>query len=163
VGSWGWEDWRGEVGVEMGGLEGRGGKLGIGLTIVFLMLQVWQSYSVAVRSDCGGVSGGLVLPWYPHASSNSSASQLTIHISLLAPPPLNHTTPPYILLWSSSECSLTLTVTPDPLALLDKLAIVHTPILLPWVTALCFVASVQTWSLKFELLLAVLAFRGLTK
>lgn len=125
---------------------------------------MWQAYSVVVRSNCGGVAGGLVLPWYPHASlSNSSGAALTIHLSMLAPPPPQYTTPPYLLLWSSLECELELEVTPDPLGLLDKLAIVHAPLLLPWVTSLCFIASIPSWSLKFEVLLAVLAIRSIIK
>lgn len=105
-----------------------------------------------------------MLPWYPHASlSNSSRAPLTVHLSLLATPPLHYTTHPYLLLWSSPECELELEATPDPLGLLDKLAIIHAPLLLPWVMALCFIASIPSWSLKFEILLVVLAIRSIMK
>ena len=125
---------------------------------------MWQAYKVEVWSQCGGVAGGLVVPWYPQASlSNTTTSPLTLTLSLLAPPPSDQTTPPpHLLLWSSSECELELVVTFAPLLLLDKVAILHAPLLLPWVTGLCISAS-SRW-IKLELLLiallqALIAFR----
>lgn len=109
-----------------------------------------------VWSQCGGVAGGLVVPWYPQPSfSNTSLAPLTVILSLLAPPPSDQTTPtPHLLLWSSSECELELVVTSDPLVLLDKLAILHVPVLLPWVTGMCVSAS-SRW-IKLELVLIAL-------
>lgn len=109
-----------------------------------------------VWSQCGGVAGGLVVPWYPQPSlSNATKSPLTLTLSLLAPPPTEQAThPPHLLLWSSSECELELSVTSDPLVLLDKLAILHSPVLLPWVTGLCISAS-SRW-IKLEILMIVL-------
>lgn len=117
---------------------------------------MWQAYKVEVWSQCGGVAGGLVVPWYPQASlSNTTTPPLTLTLSLLAPPPSDQTIlPPHLLLWSSSECELELAMTFDPLVLLDKLAILHGPVLLPWVTGLCVSAS-NRW-IKLELLLIVL-------
>ncbi len=40
----------------------------------------------------------------------------------------------------------------DPLALLDKLAVVHAPLLLPWVMARCISASGYRW-LALELMI----------
>lgn len=126
--------------------------------------KVWQSYSVSVSSSCGGVAGGLVLPWYPHHPlSNSTHSPLIVRLSLLAPPPLHLTTHPHLLLWSPPECPLEIQVTSDPWGLLDKLAIIHVPLLLPWLSALCLAASVPSFCLKFELLLLVLVMRSILR
>ena len=102
------------------------------------------------------MSGGVVVPWYPHTSlSNSTHSPLTLTLSLLTPPPHHQAPPPHLLLWSSSQCELLVTVTLDPLALLDKVAVVHAPLLLPWVTARCISASGPHW-LLLELMVLIL-------
>lgn len=99
------------------------------------------------------MAGGLVTPWYPHPPlTNSTLSPLTLTLSLLAPPPPDP--PPHLLLWSSSECELELVVTFDPWTLLDKLAVLNVPVLLPWVTGLC-VSGSNRW-LRLELLLIAL-------
>ncbi len=118
-----------------------------------------QGYRADVSwSNCegSGISGGLVVPWYPHTSlSHSELSPFKIDIGLLVPPPPRTLNPPYLLLWNLARCELEVVVTPDPLALLDKLAIVYAPLLLPWVTSLCISAS-NRW-IKSELsLLSIL-------
>lgn len=108
-------------------------------------------------SDCGGVVGGVVVPWYPHTplSNTSHHLPLVLTLSLLVPPPPHQTTPPHLLLWSPSKCKLEMAVTFDPLVLLDKLAVLHAPILLPWVTARCITASGPHW-LLWELVILTL-------
>ena len=128
---------------------------------------MWHVYHVEVASGCGGVAGGLVTPWYPHHSllshsppSHSSASSLTLHLSLLTTPTLRETAHPHMLLWSQSQCELEVTLTFDPMSLLDKLAVVYAPFLLPWVTAVCITASCR--ALLWEVL-ALFLFCAVTR
>lgn len=119
------------------------------------LTQVWQSYRADVKSSCVGVAGGLVVPWYPDpplSYSSQSSSSLTIHLSLFVPMP-SQATPPYLLLWSAAHCEVNVTVTSDPFALLDKLTIIHAPLLLPWVTALCISGLRRRIILELSILL----------
>lgn len=43
----------------------------------------------------------------------------------------------------------------DPLALIDKLAVVHAPLLLPWVTALCITPHSRWLGMELVLLALV--------
>lgn len=104
---------------------------------MILSLQMWHSYSVLVSSLCGGVAGGLVAPWYPHHPLQHGSSSVKVDLDLLVPPTSKESEEPYLLLWSRAECELTLEVTATPFLLLDKLAIVYAPFLLPWLTAVC--------------------------
>lgn len=116
---------------------------------------MWQAYRVEVWSSCGGVAGGLVVPWYPQSPLlNTTHSPLTLTLSLLATHPLQQAMPPYLLLWSSSQCEMEVMVTSDPLSLLDKLVVVHGPLLLPWVTGLC-ISAPSRW-IKVELMLLII-------
>ncbi len=74
------------------------------------------------------------------------------------PTPHNHT--PHLLVWSSSHCSLTISVTFDLLETLDKLCVLYTPLLLPWVTAV-FIAG-NGWSFGVELCIITVLY-GLTR
>ncbi len=77
---------------------------------------------------------------------------------LQVPTPSSHT--PHLLIWSPPDCPLTIRVTSDLLESLDKLSVLYTPLLLPWVTAVCIAGS--GWSLGIELL-AVTTLYGLTR
>ena len=118
---------------------------------------MWQSYSAAVTSSCGGVAGGLVTPWYPHhalqheTTTLSGSASIVLDLNILVPPtPEAKKEQAYLLLWSRAECELMLEVTAAPLLLLDKLTLLYAPLLLPWMTAACITASCR--SLHWEVL-----------
>ncbi len=115
---------------------------------------MWHSYTVEVRSGCGGVAGAVVTPWYPHHAhhhneSPTGVSSITLHLAILATPSELESSASAsegeesarLMLWSSSRCELELEVTAAPQLLLDKLAVLYIPYLLPWLTAVCLTAS----------------------
>ncbi|XP_064407052.1 GPI inositol-deacylase-like isoform X3 [Halichondria panicea] len=123
--------------------------------------EVWESYTAVISSSCGEVVATLSTPWYAHTpitqSHPSHPHNLSVSLSLLVPTPSSHT--PHLLIWSPPDCPLTIRVTSDLLESLDKLSVLYTPLLLPWVTAVCIAGS--GWSLGIELL-AVTTLYGLT-
>ncbi len=82
---------------------------------------------------------------------------IAAYVFLQIPAPLDNW--PHLLIWSSPDCPLMLHVTFDPLKLLEKLLVLYTPFIIPWIAAHC--VARQQWSVGTELLVIAILY-GLT-
>jgi hypothetical protein len=126
------------------------------ITFTLPHLTLWTAHSVLITSTCTGVKGGLLLPWLPHTPlfHDNGTGHLTLPLGLQVPVPDGAI--PELLVWSHVNCPLSLTVTPTLLPLAGKLAVLYTPLLLPWVTAVALSSLAKTQLLGELVILSIM-------